>query len=340
MIRMVANAISVGLIDVAKRAGVSVSTASKALNGKRDVSAETVERVENAARELNYRPNPIARGLGSGSTGTVGILTSDLEGRFALPILMGVEDAFGMDRVLTFLCDARGDEVREARLVELLLEHRVDGIVVVGRQPDPRPPIRDLPVPVVYAYAPSQVESDCSVVVDNVAIGRLAAEHLLASGRRRIAHVSGEVGHGAALERFRGFSERLHADSLAPVGEPLFGLWTEQWGREATRRILGSGEQVDAVFCASDQLARGAIDALVEAGLDVPGDVAVIGVDNWEVIAEGASVPLTTIDMRLQRLGRVAASQLASAIGGELQSGITRLEGVVVHRRSTIPSFS
>src|SRR4029079_17477410 len=101
-------------------------------------------------------PNPLARGLHAGRTGTVGLLTSDLEGRFMIPILMGAEDAFGAGRINVFLCDARGDAIREQHHLKELLSRRVDGIIVVGRQTDPRPSLgQDIPVPVVYAYAPS-----------------------------------------------------------------------------------------------------------------------------------------------------------------------------------------
>jgi DNA-binding LacI/PurR family transcriptional regulator len=143
------------LADVAVHAGVSAATASKALNGRADVNEATRARVEEAARVLGYVPNSLARGLLGARTGTVGIITSDLEGRFAIPILMGVEDALGIDRILSFLCDARGDELREDSLIASLLARRVDGLILVGRQNDRRRSIGRLPVPVVYAYAES-----------------------------------------------------------------------------------------------------------------------------------------------------------------------------------------
>lgn len=325
-----------GLADVAKEAGVSQSTASKALNGRTDVNEETRERVSNVARKLGYSPSPVARALGSGSTSTVGVMTSDLDGRFALPILMGVEDALGADRVLSVLANARGDETRERRLVEMLVKHRVDGIIVIGRQNDPRPSLGELPVPVVYAYSESENPEDISITIDNYNIGQMAADHLSAIGRTRIAHISGEPGHLAAVHRLDGFLNGLQARSLELVGAPLFGLWTEGWGRVAMEQIL-EREDVDAVFCASDQLARGAVDTLYEHGLRVPEDIAVLGVDNWTVIAESARVPLTTIDLNLKRLGRMAAARLMSTLTGDPQHGVEHLGGLLIHRRSTVP---
>lgn len=326
-----------GLADVAEQAGVSQSTASKALNGRSDVNEDTRERVLEVARKLGYSPSPIARALGTGATSTVGVMTSDLEGRFALPILMGVEDALGADRVLSVLANARGDETRERRLIEMLLQHRVDGIIVIGRQNDPRPSLGPLPVPVVYAYSGSEDPDDCSITIDNKGIGRMAAEHLIAVGRTRIAHISGEPGHIAAGQRLEGLEAELAEHGLELVAPPQFGLWTEGWGRVAMERLLKEGE-VDAVFCASDQLARGAVDTLYEHGLKVPEDIAVIGVDNWSVIAENARVPLTTIDLNLKKLGRMAAARLMAAVEGRPHHGVEYLSGSLVHRRSTVPT--
>lgn len=326
------------LAEVAKVAGVSLSTASKALNGRADVRDATRERVQAVARNLGYSPNPVARALGTGQTSTVGVVTSDLDGRFALPILMGVEDALGVDKVLTFLCDARGNEEREGTLLEMLFRHKVDGVVMVGRQNDPRPSLGALPVPVVYAYAESDDPHDCSVSVDNYYIGLLAAEHISSLGRQRIAHISGERGHGAAASRAAGFVDGLKAVGLELHNGPLFGLWTEGWGRAAMGELLDEGTPPDAVFCASDQLARGVIDAVIARGKRVPEDVAVLGVDNWAVFAENAQVPLTTIDPNLEKVGRIAAKRLLKAIKGDLRPGLERVKGSLVHRRSTIPS--
>lgn len=193
------------LSDVARLAGVSIATASKALNGRSQVRAETRQRVVDAAERLSFRPNQLARGLLAGRTGTVGLLTSDLEGRFSIPILMGAEDAFGAGEVAVFLCDARGDAIREQHHVRALLGRRVDGLIVVGSRTDPRPSLgRELPVPVVYAYAPSDDPADLSIVPDSVDAGRIAVSHLLACGRSRIAHITGDPGYLAARSAPRG----------------------------------------------------------------------------------------------------------------------------------------
>src|SRR3954471_7324826 len=162
--------------DVARLAGVSLATASKALNGKAEVAQRTRVRVFDAAEKVGFTPNAVAQSLIAGRTGTVGLITGDLEGRFSIPILMGAEDAFGAGSTSIFLCDARGDAIREQHHIRALLSRRIDGLIVVGDRTDARPSLGTLPVPVVYAYAPSDNPEETSVVSDNVDAGRLAAD--------------------------------------------------------------------------------------------------------------------------------------------------------------------
>ncbi|WAZ19986.1 LacI family transcriptional regulator [Streptomyces cinnabarinus] len=326
------------LSDVARLAGVSIATASKALNGRSQVRAETRQRVIEAAERLSFRPNQLARGLIAGRTGTVGLLTSDLEGRFSIPILMGAEDAFGAGEVAVFLCDARGDAIREQHHVRALLGRRVDGLIVVGSRTDPRPSLgRELPVPVVYAYAPSDDPADLSIVPDNVDAGRISVEHLLACGRTRIAHITGDHGYLAARERAEGALAALEAAGLHLVGVPRFGSWSEGWGRTATAMLLEQHPDVDAVLCGSDQIARGVIEVLRERGHRVPDDVAVMGFDNWQVLTSGSRPLLTSVDMNLEQVGRTAAQALFGAIGGAARSGVEALPCRLAIRGSTAP---
>jgi LacI family transcriptional regulator len=325
------------LEDVARLAGVSIATASKALNGRAHVSAAARAGVMEAAERLSYSPNALAQGLLAGRSGIVGLLTSDLEGRFSIPILMGAEDAFGAGQTSVLLCDARGDSIREAHHLRTLLSRRVDGLIVVGARPDPRPSVgRDLPVPVVYAYAPSDDPDDLSLVSDNVAAGRMAIQHLTEVGRHAIAHITGDPTYGAAQDRAKGALAELAAHGLELAGGRVyFGSWSEAWGRSATRMLLSHTDGVDAIFAGSDQIARGVIDALHEAGLDAPRDIAVIGFDNWEIFTTSSRPPLSSIDMNLETLGRVAAQRLSAALDGTFSSGVESLPCRLVPREST-----
>ncbi len=225
------------ITDVARLAGVSPGTASKALNGRGGISADTADRVRQAAERLGYQPNALARGLLTGRSFTVGLITTDSFGRFSIPVMQGAEDALGPGRISVFLCDSRDDRIREQHYLRTLLERRVDGIVVTGRRQDPREPIgRDLPVPVVYAMTHSTDPADLSLIPDDEDGGALAVRHLLSTGRTRIGHVTGPRRFKAALLRARGAENALAAAGLELAGgEPLFGEWTEEWaGRRPT----------------------------------------------------------------------------------------------------------
>lgn len=328
----------VTLAQVAARASVSLSTASKALNGRDGVSPRTRQRVRQAADELGFAPSTIARSLATGRTNTVGLITHDLVGRFSIPLLMGVENAFGVNEVSVMLCDARGDVIRERYHLSSMLERRVDGLVVVGARPDPRPSIgKDLPVPVVYAYAPSLDPQDCSIVSDNRLAGRLAVEHLVAQGRRRIALIQGDSSYGAATARTAGAVDALHEAGLAPCGGgALYGDWSEMWGRSGARTALSQWPDVDALVCGNDQIARGALDTLRDLGANVPQDVAVVGHDNWHPIIDGCRPSLTTIDMRLEKIGRTAAQRLREAMAGQPHHGVEAIAGRLVVAGSSV----
>lgn len=327
------------LEDVARLAGVSKSTASKALNNRDHVNAETRRRVLAAAERLAFQPSAVARHLTAGRTSTVGVLTNDLEGRFVLPIIAGAEDALGAGRLSVILCDARGDAIRERQHLATLLERRIDGLLIIGgNRTDPRPPIgRNLPVPVVYVYAPSTDPGDVSVIVDNHQSGRVAAEHLWSVGRRRIAFVGGDPTFVASRERAEGAQAALADVGSELVAAEVNGDWTERWGRIAASRILDAHNDVDAIIGASDGLARAALDILRDHGRRIPDDVAVIGFDNWELIATNTRPPLTSVDPRLGELGRTAAHKLFAALAGEPPApGIERRPVHLRVRESTV----
>jgi LacI family transcriptional regulator len=314
-----------------------VGTASKAINGRGQLRASTRERVLAAAEELGFQPNALARGLIAGRSYTVGVLTTDSFGRFTIPIMLGVEDALGAGEISTFLCDGRGDPFREQHYVRTLLSRRVDGVVVTGRRPDPRSPIGDLPIPVVYVYAASEDADDLSVLSDDEQGAGLAISHLIRTGRTSIAHVTGPQRHLSARLREAGARSALAAAGREFAADGvLWGEWSEAWGRVAAEILIRSGAPFDAVFCGSDQIARGVADTLRENGVTIPDDVALIGFDNWDVMVEGGRPPLTTIDPNLTELGRVAARRLLSAIEGDpLEPGHVRLPCQLVIRQSS-----
>jgi LacI family transcriptional regulator len=322
--------------DVAALAGVSVGTASKALNGRGSLRDETRRRVQEAAESLSFRANAAARSLHTGRTYTVGMITTDSIGRFSIPVMIGAEDALGAGEMSVFLCDGRDDPIREQYYLKTLLSRNVDGIIVTGRRTQARQPIgAGLPVPVVYAFIRSTDPRDCSVVPDEEGGARKAIEHLLALGRRRIAHITGPEHHHSAAVRSMAAVQTLAESGLSLVSAPLFGEWSEMWGRQAAGMLLTADTEFDAVFCGSDQIARGVADTLRTVGHRVPDDVALVGFDNWDVMALGSQPPLTSLDMDLEGLGRTAADLLLAAINGQPAPGVHARPCHLVVREST-----
>lgn len=339
---------TVRITDVAALAGVSIGTASKALNGTGQLRESTRARVKDAAEKLGFVGDARARALSSGRTYTVGMITTDSFGRFSIPVLLGAEDALSAGQMAVLLCDTRDDHVREAHYLRSLAARGVDGIIVTGRSADARPPI-DVPIPVVYAFTPSTDPDDVSVTLDDAAGSAAVAAHVLSTGRRRVAIVTGPERHRSAVRRVSGATEMLGASLVA---EPLYGEWSERWGRQAVdvlargvglasagtgaRVASGSGGLgVDAIVCGSDQIARGVCDRLRELGLSVPDDVAVAGFDDWDVMALASRPPLTTVDLRLEELGRVAGRALLDLIDGGAAASATVTPSLVV-RESTV----
>ncbi|MEU8222735.1 LacI family DNA-binding transcriptional regulator [Kribbella sp. NPDC048915] len=321
-----------GIKDVAALAGVSASTASKALNDTGHLRAETRERVRRAAEQLGFTPDSRGRALASGRSFTVGLITTDSSGRFSIPIMLGAEDALSAGEMALVLCDTRDDPLREQHYLKSLVSRRVDGIIVTGRRTEAREPI-DVPIPVVYAFSPSTNPEDTSVIVDDHSGAASAVRHLQSLGRERIAHVTGPESHLSAQIRA---ASTMGAARSGFVGQPLYGEWSERWGRHAVDVLLRTDPEVEAITCGSDQIARGVCDRLRELGRSVPDDIAVTGFDNWSVMALASRPPLTTVDMELEELGRRTANLLLDAIAGSPHPGELILPTRLVPRESTL----
>ena len=253
------------LADVARLAGVSISTASKALNGRGHVRAETRSRVVEAAERLSFSPEP-ARPRTAGRAHRHGRSADERpRGSVRHPDPDGRRGRLRRGpRSTVFLCDARGDAIREQHHVRALLSRRVDGLIVVGRRTDPRPSLgRDLPVPVVYAYAPSD---DPHGPLDRRRQRRRRAARGRAPDRLR-SHAGSPTSPATRLSRPRrtgstGCAAAPHRRrARRSSARSRFGSWSEGWGRGAAAMLLDQHPDVDAVFCGSDQVARG-VDGL------------------------------------------------------------------------------
>lgn len=327
------------LTEVALLAGVSLTTASKAINGQRRIAAATRARVMEAARELRFTPNPHARSLHTGRTSIVGTLILDSSAqRFAMPVMLGAESALTEIDLSMIVCDARGRLDRAHAMLDMLRKRTVDGLVVVGDNNAVWPSFTaELDVPVVYVYGESTSSEDVVFLPDDRAGAGLALDHVVGIGRRHVAHLTGPRASRAVAQRVAGVRARLRAHGLrlaAPVG---YGRWSQRWARHALEELLAEHPTIDAVVCGSDQIADGVVDAAAALGIRVPDDLAVTGFDNWSTFAEETDPPLTTVDMNLEDLGAAAARVLFAAIDGQhVDPGIRRLDCTLVVRRSTV----
>ncbi|PVE50341.1 LacI family DNA-binding transcriptional regulator [Rhizobium rhizogenes] len=330
--------------DVAAAAGVSISTASKALNERGRMSGETRERIQAVAQKMGFRPNAMARALVGQRSFTLGLLTSDTYGRFTLPIAAGLSVAMADRGVSVFLCAIDDDPERVRSNIEAMEDKRVDGLVVSGKRIDRVLPV-DLPtvhMPVVYVNAACP-DGAIGFVPDDEGGAHAAVFHLVGMGRKRIAHITGPRSFSAVGLREQGWQRALSEAALPCFGEALSGEWSERFGYEAGQRFvtMPSADRPDAVFCGNDQIARGLIDALTLSGIRVPQDIAVVGFDNWEIFAAATRPPLTTVDMALKELGRQAGITLLDLIDGKpVEAGQRRLACRLMVRESCGASIS
>ncbi|WP_433222221.1 LacI family DNA-binding transcriptional regulator [Dactylosporangium sp. CS-047395] len=309
--------------DVASVAGVSTATVSKVLNDRPDVGPEVRQRVLDTIGRLGYRVNAVARGLRARTTDTIAILTDDLEGIFTTALMRGVEEAASDYDVSVLLANSYGDPEKERKHLRRLLDRQVDGLIIMsGNRVRPRSgPALPLPdTPYVFLYEYGMAEPVPSILPDDRGGAALAARHLLDLGRRRIAFINGPASWEATADRLDGFTAALRAAGQDP--DPALvrhaASWSPEDGYELTAAMLALPDPPDAIFCASDDLATGALAAIHDRGLDIPGAVAVVGFDDRS-LAVHQRPPLTTVALPLLEMGRVAGQRLLAAVNGEPQ---------------------
>ncbi|GAB3730309.1 LacI family DNA-binding transcriptional regulator [Nocardiopsis nanhaiensis] len=303
---------------VAERAGVGRGTVSRVINGSSQVSQRTREAVHNAVAELGYSPNHAARTLVTRRTDTVALVVSEARDRlFADPffadMIRGVSSVLHERDLQLMLTTARG-EAEHKRVGEYLSGSHVDGALLVSLHRDDPLTTRlaDAGVPVVHGGRPYSEAQPAPFLVDidNVDGGRVATQHLLDSGRRRVAHITGPQDMNAGVQRFRGYRESMAA-SGHEIDDHLVvqGDFSVDGGAEAMTRLLDQGGDPDAVFVGSDMMAIGAIRVLRERGLSVPGDIALVGFDDT-LMSQHSDPPLTTVHQPTVQMGREIARLL------------------------------
>lgn len=307
----------VGIDDVARAAGVSTATVSRALSGRGAVSTATRDRVLSAAGRLGYVVSAAASSLATGRTRAVGVVVPFLDRWFFSTVLAGISDALVRRGYDITLYSVSADVAERRRVFDdHLRRRRIDAVITIALELDAEESasLRGLGVPIVAIAGPHPLLT--TLTVDDLAVGRLATAHLLGLGHRRLAHIGADAVTDAASSvptlRRRGFE-----DSLAEAGITLYDVepadFTIDGGSRAAARLLARDDRPTALFAASDEMAIGAILAARELGLRVPDDVSIIGVDGHEL---GRWFGLTTVDQFARGQGGRAAEAVLSALDG------------------------
>lgn len=305
--------------DVAREAGVSVGTASQAMRGSAVVREVTRRRVLAVAARLRYQPSALARGLVTRRTHTVGLLISDIANSFFIRAVRAVEDVAQENGYNVILCNTDEDSAKEAQYLRVLIEKRVDGIILATTSDSLRI-VRDIRwrhIPLVLFDREMPGVAADTVKVDGVLGGRLATEHLLGLGHRRIAIIHGPLVRSTGVERLEGYLAALRAAAVRP--DPALiqeGNFKQDSGRELTRRLLGLSPPPTALFCTNNLMTVGALQILREQRVRIPEALSLVGYDDleWWTLTEP---PLTTVGQPVYDLGREAMRLLLAQIGRE-----------------------
>ncbi len=326
----------VTIYDVARLAGVSPATVSRALNGSNRVATTTRRRVEAVVAQLGYEPNRVARSLATSVTHTLALLLPDITNPFFPALVKGVQLLADERHYTLLLCNTAADPEREEEYLRVLRGKRVDGVILVGLKLNGQRIRRALgEVPVVVLDRSVDLPGAAVVQVDHRGGATLAVRHLLELGHRDIAHVAGPGDLAVSRERLEGYREALSEAGLPYRPELVVEAdFTEEGGYEAVQGLCATGH-VSAIFAANDLSAIGIMAALRERGLTVPDEVSVVGFDDIHLCAY--TVPaLTTIRQPAYAMGRRAAELLIDAVEGGDPRGVT-FEAELVVRGSTAP---
>ena len=325
----------IGLQDVARAAGVSPATASRALHRPDLVALRTRERVEQVALELGYRPNVLARGLRTRGSRTIGLIVTDILNPFHATLAKGVQDAAEAQGYTVLMFNSDEQPGKERRALETLHGHLPMGLIVVPTAQTRENLSVVSGLPTVELDRASGLQGAHTVMVDNVTGAREAVAHLIALGHRRVGMIVGNLDISTARERLQGYREALEAAGLPyEDGLVLPGDHREQGGRLAALRLLSGPERPTALFVGNNEMTVGAVLAARELGLEIPADLSLVGFDDsrW---AQTMSPALSVVSQPTYELGQLACQHLLSLIAGQPCAVSVRLPTRMIYRQST-----
>ena len=307
------------LRDVARVAGVHPGTVSRALNPETEalVRDETVRRVRQVAEELGYRPNPMARGLKTNRSYTIGVIVPDIQNPLFPPIIRGIDDRLGEAGYTPLIANTDNDPVRERVDIEAMRARQVDGFVAATARADHEllDEVAASGIPLVLVNRRVEDGSLPSATADDHAGARLAVEHLVSLGHRQIAHLAGpqEVSTGRA--RYHGFCDAIREAGLEPSLVREGRAFTEPEGARLCEELLDADAPFTAIVAGNDLMALGCYDVFAARGIDCPGEVSVVGFNDMPFAGRFAP-PLTTIGIPHYEIGVAAAELLLERLQG------------------------
>jgi len=332
--------------DVAKLSGVAVSTVSRVLTNKKNVSKGTEKRVLEAIEKLDYVPSVIARSLRKKAAQIIGVILPIMTNPFFVEIVHGVEEVAFNNKYLVVLCNSAEEAEREALYFEIFKSQLVSGVIYCGSTESLQEGryikhIKDMykkGIPIVLVDREIEEESTSVVAIDNELASFNATKYCLNLGHKNIAFIAGSLKVKKFQERLKGYKKAL-IQSGARLNEELMkeGDMTIRGGRMATKELLKKRPFPSAIFASTDLMAIGVLKEIQENGLNVPGDISVIGWDDIP-IASLVTPPLTTVVEPAHKMGKEAANLLLRQIEGEVSTGIkVILDTEIVIRNSTAP---
>jgi LacI family transcriptional regulator len=313
----------VRLKDIARDMGLSTVTISKVLRGHSDISEETRRRVLKRMKEMDYQPNFAARALITGRTWTLGLVVPDLLHPFFAEVAKAISAEIRGHGYSLMITSSEDDSALERQEIEGLLARRVDALLIASAQSkiDSFRLVEERKIPYVLIDRRFKGHPANFVGVDDESVGLLGTNHLIEQGCRRVAHIRGPE-TSTAQGRLKGYKRALAAHQLEPLAQHIISIGSsgddrgEPGGYEATRKLLATDQRPDGIFCYNDPVALGAMRAIVDAGLRIPDDIAVVGCGNVRY-CDFLRVPLTSIDQDSSAIGKHAAALALSLVGAK-----------------------
>jgi|WetSurMetagenome_2_1015567.scaffolds.fasta_scaffold62882_2 LacI family transcriptional regulator len=316
------------LKDIAHDLGLSVVTVSKVLRNHPDISKHTKERVLKRMKELNYQPNYAARALITGRTWTMGLIVPDLLHPFFANVANAISTEIRGQGYGMLIASSDEEPELEQKEIQQLLARRVDVMIIASTQPTTEGfrQIEEQGVPYILLDRRFQKMPANFVGVDDHVVGLLATSHLIEQGCKRIAHIRGpEI--STAIGRLEGYKEALAAHKMVPLPDHIVPIGTsgdhrgEKGGYEAAQFLLSAKDRPDGIFCFNDPVALGAMRAILDAGLRIPNDVAVVGCGNL-AYSDFLRVPLSSVDQGSAKIGKTAAVMALKLAKSQPQTGL------------------